>query len=87
MTGRAAGQASAALEAFLAEGGECAGLEARVRVCEEALQSLNDDHGWAFMSDANGCRMHQRTEADGAMSVKIESLLEGVRPSDTLKIW
>ena len=84
--GGAARAAATELERMLAAGGACHGLEGKVHISREALTALNDDSGWSFLGESDGARMQRRDEGDNLL-VKIDAVLEGVRPVDTLKIW
>jgi hypothetical protein len=81
---RDAANAEQKLVAALADGS----IEKRVALCRTALENLTNDDGWKFAKEDAVMRMHSRfREEDRTLSVKIDAVLEGVRPSDTLMIW
>ena len=76
-------EAKARLSRLLADGK----LVERIRVAREAADSLNGDSGFELVKEAHGKRVMQRFTSDRHLTVKIESILDGVQPADCLQIW
>ena len=75
--------AEARLDELLADGL----LEKRVATVRRASGELNSDDGFEFVKEDEDMRMFTRVTSDRVLTVKIEAILEGVRPADTLFLW
>ena len=51
------------------------------------MRDLNSDDGFSLVSADSSMRVLQRMTSDRLLTVKIEGILENVRPSDCLLIW
>ena len=75
------------LEELLADGV----LDQRVPMCRAAMESLNSDNGFTLVrhdGPENGyLRVSQRLTPERELTVKIEGVLEGVRPEELIMIW
>ena len=78
-----AATASKMLSELLADGL----LESRIQAVREATQALNGDDGFSLVKEDSTMRMMQRMAPDRTLTIKIDAVLEGVRPADTLFIW
>jgi hypothetical protein len=78
--------ASERLKVALAPGGPLARVRARSVECASVLQNLNSDGGWTPSTDKDGVRVQYR-RSPTTLTVKIDALVEGVRPADTLYVW
>jgi len=62
-------------------------LEERARTCQKALDAFNGDQsGWTLVSATDSMTMRRRDEPN-KLIVKIDAVLNGVRPADTLMVW
>ena len=80
---REAMSAKRSLDALLADGQ----VEKRVEMVRSAQRELNQDEGWNVVRDDEELRLLQTVTDDQVLMVKIDSVLEGVRPADTLMVW
>ena len=71
------------LDALLSDGE----LEKRIKTVRQASRELNSDEGFEICKEDATMRMGKRLAADSTFTVKIEAVLEGVRPADTLFLW
>eukprot|EP00965_Chrysotila_dentata_P127559 4218652-Pleurochrysis_carterae.AAC.2 len=80
---------SARLQRLLASKGEGSfeELRTRAKACRTALETFNGDQsGWTLVTSSPNMTMRRRDEAD-SLIVKIDAVLHGVRPADTLMVW
>lgn len=70
----------------LAPGGPLYDVAARSATCKAALADLNSDASWTLSSHRDGTRVqYRRTER--TLAIKVDALVEGVRPADALYVW
>ena len=62
-------------------------LEDRIKVTRGAVSDLNNDDGFELVQSDATKRVMQRLTADRYLTVKIDAVLDNVRPSDTVIIW
>lgn len=74
------------LAACLAPGGSLYDVPARSSMCKAALADLNSDASWTLSSDKDGTRVQYR-RTDHTLAIKVDALVDGVRPADTLYVW
>jgi len=55
-------------------------------MCRAALSDLNSDASWTLSSERDGTRVQYR-RTDAALAIKVDALVDGVRPADTLYVW
>lgn len=78
--------AAARLAKLEAPGGALEHVRERSVTCKQVLHELNEDAGWNLASDREGTRVQYKRTAE-TLSVKIDAIVEGVRPADALYIW
>jgi hypothetical protein len=61
-------------------------VRARSNEVTTVLSDLNSDGGWTLSTDRDGTRVQYR-RTHGHLAVKIDALVDGVRPADALYIW
>ena len=76
-------EATRSLQSLLADGA----LEERISISRGAIQDLNSDDGFTLVSSDASMRVLQRMTSERLLTVKIEGILEDVRPSDCMLIW
>ena len=62
-------------------------LEERVAIARQALVDLTGDGSEWIVDRDDEIRMQHKMDAERYFSVRVESVLEGVRPADCLSIW
>lgn len=81
--GREIAEATRSLQSLLAGGA----FEERISISRGAISDLNSDDGFTLVSSDASMRVLQRMTSERLLSVKIEGILKGVRPSDCMLIW
>ena len=78
-----AADAQKQLDALLADGE----LEQRIKTARGAVRDLSSSDGFELVQEDDKMKVSQRFTDDRMLTVKIEAVIDGVRPADCLMIW